>query len=363
MGRHAPAEPRLVHCKWWKRGHCLRGDSCYFRHDPALLGVDQKPAAGTAIEIESTIPQNSQTPGQPGAAPQGNGPASTKEQEQCAICLESPKVYGLLIRCDHVFCLECIRKWRGSKKADKDDHDDDEWEAGDIWGSVAIKSCPLCRKPSKYIIPSAVFPTPPTPEDTSASSFESGPSHDRSKGKNHAPPNPLKESIIKEYTRNMKTIPCRYFEAAVKSWKAKVKRETERGKKEPPFRPVCFFVNKCHYAHIHPITKKPYIFEVGHIAELHRTRRMRRRRDGEWERAEENEFVINAIGAHYARLGRSHTDVDGYPVEPPALEGADDEDDWEDWDLSPGILPHMIPLNVLWAYQESESDGIPPAML
>ncbi|KAK2816771.1 hypothetical protein FQN49_008001 [Arthroderma sp. PD_2] len=349
--RHAPAEPRLVHCKWWKKGHCYRGDACYFRHDPSLLGIAQKPdAAATAMEIDSIPPAAIQIPGRPtDAPPPGNPPVPVKEPEQCSICMETPKVYGLLVRCDHVFCLECIRRWRGSKKADKDV--DDEPGSSDIWGSVAIKSCPLCRKPSKFIIPSAVFPTPPVPEATSSTvPSEDGPN--RSNGKAPAVPNPLKESIIKEYTRNLKRIPCRYFEEAIKSWKAKVKREAELGKKEPPFRPICYFVNKCHYAHIHPTTNKPYIFEKKHIAELERRRRKRKRADGEWQRPDNDDFFIDAIRAN---IRATSMDVEGYPVDPPALEGEDDENDWGGWDLYPsGVLPHTVPLSVWLAYHDSE---------
>ncbi|EGD91246.2 hypothetical protein H113_01043 [Trichophyton rubrum MR1459] len=47
MARCTRDAPQLVNCKWWKRGYCQRGDLCYFRHDPCLLGVDQKADVST----------------------------------------------------------------------------------------------------------------------------------------------------------------------------------------------------------------------------------------------------------------------------------------------------------------------------
>jgi hypothetical protein len=32
--------PAEIDCKWWKQGYCFRDRTCYFRHDPALAGVD-----------------------------------------------------------------------------------------------------------------------------------------------------------------------------------------------------------------------------------------------------------------------------------------------------------------------------------
>jgi hypothetical protein len=32
--------PAGIDCKWWKQGYCFRGDTCYFRHDEALVGID-----------------------------------------------------------------------------------------------------------------------------------------------------------------------------------------------------------------------------------------------------------------------------------------------------------------------------------
>ena len=40
VGRALP--PAEVDCRWWKQGYCARGKTCYFRHDEAMAGVDNK---------------------------------------------------------------------------------------------------------------------------------------------------------------------------------------------------------------------------------------------------------------------------------------------------------------------------------
>ena len=42
---------------WWKQGYCARGKTCYFRHDEAMAGVDNK---------------------KPDAEPRGNGKGKAK---------------------------------------------------------------------------------------------------------------------------------------------------------------------------------------------------------------------------------------------------------------------------------------------
>ncbi|EFQ98577.1 hypothetical protein MGYG_01603 [Nannizzia gypsea CBS 118893] len=279
MRRRPRDEPGLVNCRWWKKGHCRRGDTCYFRHDPCLQGVDRRADVAAAAAVAAAAgdengvtTQDAQEPSQPG---QPND--SAKEPEQCSICLEVPKVCGLLTDCDHVFCLECIRRWRHSRQGDQNSRNIGRGSRSDdpyaIWGPTTTKSCPLCRKPSKYIIPSAIFPTPsPVTQDASKGIVESETAASSKPIPNGTTLNPLKASIIKEYNRSMKKIPCRYFQTAIKNWEQKVKEATEKGAAEPPFRPGCYFENKCHYAHIDPQTGEPYIFDAALIAEMHRKR-------------------------------------------------------------------------------------------
>jgi hypothetical protein len=82
--------PSQVDCKWWMQGYCRRGKSCHFKHDEAMAGVqnmDQQ--RGQRATPTPTLESSSSTP----------------SQETCAICFGSPDTYGLLVNCDHAFCL------------------------------------------------------------------------------------------------------------------------------------------------------------------------------------------------------------------------------------------------------------------
>ena len=104
-------------------------------------------------------------------------------QIECSICLErvadesrpfSARRFGLLDKCDHSFCLSCIRGWRDGGVQGK--------EAGAI-ATEQARMCPICRVNSFFITPSAHFPR--TPEE--------------------------KEEILKNYLSKMKQIPCKHY--------------------------------------------------------------------------------------------------------------------------------------------------------
>lgn len=64
----------------------------------------------------------------------------------CGICMDTvvekkpvpSSRFGILEKCNHIFCLDCIRKWRGTKQFD----------------SRTIRACPECRVSSDFVIPS-----------------------------------------------------------------------------------------------------------------------------------------------------------------------------------------------------------------
>lgn len=65
---------------------------------------------------------------------------------ECGICLETVvdrpgRRFGLLTSCAHAFCLECIREWRARIDLPP----------------ATVRSCPLCRTVSFYVIPSDRF--------------------------------------------------------------------------------------------------------------------------------------------------------------------------------------------------------------
>eukprot|EP01016_Furgasonia_blochmanni_P033900 TRINITY_DN3598_c0_g1_i2.p1 TRINITY_DN3598_c0_g1~~TRINITY_DN3598_c0_g1_i2.p1 ORF type:complete len:254 (+),score=46.42 TRINITY_DN3598_c0_g1_i2:65-826(+) len=75
------------------------------------------------------------------------GDAKISNAEECVICQEdmekSQKYYGLLTNCQHVFCYNCILKWR----AEEDEEGCEERR----------RRCPVCRTYSPDVIPSLRF--------------------------------------------------------------------------------------------------------------------------------------------------------------------------------------------------------------
>ncbi|KAK2737016.1 hypothetical protein FQN55_001348 [Onygenales sp. PD_40] len=275
--------PAQIDCKWWKQGNCRRGSECFFRHDEALAGVDS-PAGHPALEtanVQNESADASASPG-PGTAHSPTTASRNLEngEEQCAICLEKPAIFGLLVNCDHVFCLDCIKSWRASSAADAQ-------PAGSSLDSrvpsKTTKTCPLCRVASDFVIPSSVFPTPPEPEETEdhATASEDStvmPSEPTASVK----VNPAKVKIIEAYLAKLKTTPCRYFEESVQRWRdlepiANPDR-TVGGVIHAKFSGACVFGNQCHFAHVNPITQAPYVFTPRELSMMKRENYARRAR-------------------------------------------------------------------------------------
>ncbi|KIM61317.1 hypothetical protein SCLCIDRAFT_122378 [Scleroderma citrinum Foug A] len=162
-------------CRYFVQGHCTRGDKCWFLHEhPKPHPGDER----TQVDAES-----------------------------CCICMEKPVTYGLLTDCSHVFCLQCIRQWR-----------DKDGKSLDMVSTGAIKCCPLCRRPSRFITPSTHF-------------FPSE--------------HPQKTEIMDAYKASMARVPCKYF------------AETSRAGK-----PCCPFGSDCFYKHTNA-DGTPHVFRHG----------------------------------------------------------------------------------------------------
>ncbi|KAG5301559.1 zinc finger, C3HC4 type (RING finger) domain-containing protein [Histoplasma ohiense] len=271
----APApRPRLhpsqVDCWWWKKGHCFRGDQCYFRHDDALAGVDQflrgPAAAASNIRTEAAVAETS--------------------EEQCGICMENPTIFGLLVNCDHVFCLDCIRSWRSSSVGTSAE-DVISMPNSHVPREIT-KTCPLCRTKSEYVVPSSVFPTPPQAATDTAGTTSGGTGTADNSARKMEPGsvngagNPAKAKIIDKYLARLKATPCRYFEESIKRWRELPVIENPDpavgGLLHPTFSGECLFGNECHFAHIHPVTNAPYTFTKKEIASMKRANHARRAR-------------------------------------------------------------------------------------
>nr|CCA21621.1 makorinlike protein putative [Albugo laibachii Nc14] len=111
---------RLVDCPFFLRGNCKFGEYCRLRH------ASSRPASYRFRN--------------PAVSKRYNAFSYT-----CGICLDdivdSGKRFGLLTGCDHCFCMECLGEWRRSKDLDVE----------------VTRTCPECRQPSFFIVPSITF--------------------------------------------------------------------------------------------------------------------------------------------------------------------------------------------------------------
>jgi E3 ubiquitin-protein ligase makorin len=114
------------------------------------------------------------------------------KDKACGICMDiimeklppSERRFGILPNCMHIFCLSCIRKWRGAKQFD----------------NKLVRSCPECRVASDFVAPSKYWVD--TKED--------------------------KEKLINCYRTAMSTKHCKYF---------------KQGRGECPFGGNCFYLH------------------------------------------------------------------------------------------------------------------------
>lgn len=112
--------------------------------------------------------------------------------KNCGICMDlvlekepsCERRFGILEKCNHTFCLGCIRKWRQTKQFD----------------SRTIRSCPECRVSSDFVIPSKFWVE--EKED--------------------------KDKLIAEYKKALSLKPCKYF---------------KQGRGDCPFAGACFYLH------------------------------------------------------------------------------------------------------------------------
>lgn len=137
MEGQKPGEEKEI-CEFYMMGNCRYGAKCWNRH----------PDGGVVVSE-----------------------GRTENDTDCAICLHKVKAsgnqFGLLMGCEHVFCLPCLRQWRGRSDVPK----------------ALSKSCPLCRLFSPYVLPSA------EPITSYAD----------------------KKALSEHYKRTLSGIPCRHF--------------------------------------------------------------------------------------------------------------------------------------------------------
>eukprot|EP00743_Colponemidia_sp_Colp-15_P005153 GILK01005547.1.p1 GENE.GILK01005547.1~~GILK01005547.1.p1 ORF type:complete len:663 (-),score=43.21 GILK01005547.1:161-2149(-) len=120
--KSATAAPGGKLCQFYLQGNCRYGDRCRNPHAvQSEVGVEMDPDEVERLKVLQE--------------------RMNSKDVECGICyeriLENNRRFGLLNACEHAFCLECIRSWRGSNDLQKD----------------TVRACPLCRAESHFVIP------------------------------------------------------------------------------------------------------------------------------------------------------------------------------------------------------------------
>jgi Zinc finger, C3HC4 type (RING finger)/Zinc finger C-x8-C-x5-C-x3-H type (and similar) len=175
------------HCIYFARsGYCRNGPACRFQHSSTAFAASAPPAV-------------SRNPGKALRRRMRKAAEVRREdaQQDCGICFDNPAKshgrYGILIGCDHPFCVECLRKWRASAEESSVD--------GTVDKQRMRKSCPVCRAPSDFVVPSFTFVT-----------------------------GEEKERMLAGYRKNCEGVECRLYAAGGR----------------------CPFSYRCHYKHVRP---------------------------------------------------------------------------------------------------------------
>lgn len=102
-------------CPYFITGSCRFGAECQLRHN-------EQDRTSESASLEPT-------------------PSNDSDAILCGICYEDVvrqgKRFGLLT-CDHSFCIDCIRTWRGTGNSEK-------------------RKCPECRKLAHFVVPASRF--------------------------------------------------------------------------------------------------------------------------------------------------------------------------------------------------------------
>ena len=155
-------------CRFFIQNKCLRGDVCPYSHDLSVRPDEDLVEASTCDVTEC------------------------ESASCCSICLQSVLVegrrFGLLPRCSHTFCLECISAWRTASFSSKS-----------VLSREGTRKCPVCRVASFFVIPSPRFFV-----------------------------GEMKKKRVLEYLKFLSAKPCRYYSESADAELC-------------PYGPMCFF--------------------------------------------------------------------------------------------------------------------------
>ena len=117
-------------CPFYIAGYCRFGSKCNMLHSTTNNNLDGTKNITEQEKIEAKLLIQNEL--------------NESKNIECGICTskileESKDRFGLLLSCNHAFCLSCIRTWREnlSQKFNKE----------------AVRLCPICRLKSDFVIP------------------------------------------------------------------------------------------------------------------------------------------------------------------------------------------------------------------
>ncbi|GLT84175.1 hypothetical protein SLE2022_024220 [Rubroshorea leprosula] len=160
-------------CPFAAAGNCPHGQKCPYLHG------DLCPTCGKHC-LHPFRPQEREEHMRACEKRQKYLEALKRSQEiECSVCLDrvlskptpAECKFGILSECDHSFCVSCIRNWRSSSHSSGMDP------------NTTSRACPICRKPSYFVIPSVIWYS--TPEE--------------------------KQEIVDNYKAKLRSIDCKHF--------------------------------------------------------------------------------------------------------------------------------------------------------
>jgi len=139
-------------CPLFSRGGCQFGDACRFSHALAPPPVAKTSAVNTAAMPCPFFSRGGCQFGETCRFSHAKTlPPPPTNTTDCGICLETVTAkFGVLQNCSHTFHYHCIASWRATGES----------------SLSSVRSCPLCRAPSHYIIPSPSPATSPAAKRT-----------------------------------------------------------------------------------------------------------------------------------------------------------------------------------------------------
>lgn len=192
--------PSTELCAYFMIGECplqdqcpyVHGIICELCHKACLHPFDEKQRKAHTEECEKELEQDMEL----------SFAIQRSMDKICGICMDvvlekeplSERRFGILEKCNHVYCLSCIRKWRRSKQYESNQHIDNALDP------VVTRACPECRIASDFITPSVYF----------VDSEEE------------------KKKLITEYKKALSKKPCKYF---------------KQGEGTCPFGGACFYLH------------------------------------------------------------------------------------------------------------------------